>query len=86
MTLLRDAEKSHELKVSLENIAQDDGVRVEDYTAEEVVAEAEYVLSLFYEGGTVSSEMLSGEHGQDEQRQAKKEVSALKRFIKKYKR
>ena len=80
---LKDAFKSHELHFSLDNISTDDGKEIEDYTPQEVIAEARYVLSCFYESGHVNNEWLNSDN-KDERRDALKEVKALKSFIKKY--
>jgi len=49
--ILKAAEKIHELQNSLENISTDDGKEISDYTDEEIVKEAVYVLSCFEESG-----------------------------------
>jgi hypothetical protein len=79
----RDAFKSYELWFSMQNISTDDGKEIEDYTPQEVIAEARYVLSCFYEGGHLNNEWLNSDN-KDERRDALNEVKALKAFIKKY--
>jgi hypothetical protein len=79
----RDAFKSYELYYSMQNISTDDGKEIEDYTPQEIIAEARYVLSCFYEGGHLNNEWLNSDN-KDERRDALKEVKALKSFIKKY--
>jgi hypothetical protein len=79
----RDAFKSYELWFSMQNISTDDGKEIEDYTPQEVIAEARYVLSCFYEGGHLNNEWLNSDN-KDERRDALNEVKALKSFIKKY--
>ena len=80
---LKDALKSLELYYSLQNISTDDGKEIEDYAPQEVIAEARYVLSCFYEDGHVNNEWLNSDN-KDERRDAQQEVRALKSFIKKY--
>jgi hypothetical protein len=80
---LKDAFKSYELHFSLDNISTDDGKEIEDYTPQEVIAEARYVLSCFYEGGHLNNEWLNSDN-KDERRDALNEVKALKAFIKKH--
>ncbi len=79
----RDAFKSYELWFSMQNISTDDGKEIEDYTPQEIIAEARYVLSCFYEGGHLNNEWLNSDN-KDERRDALNEVKALKLFIKKY--
>ena len=83
MSYLDDALKSDELFYSLERIASDDGKEIKDYTLREVLSEARYVLSCFYEGGHVNNEWLNSDDIY-EKREAIKEVKTLKSFINKY--
>ena len=85
MSYLDDALKSDELFYSLERIASDDGKAIKNYTLREVLLEARYVLSCFYEGGHVNNEWLHSDDT-DEKREALKEVKALRSFINKYER
>jgi len=80
---LKDAFKSEELSISLDNISTDDGKEIEDYTRQEIIAEARYVLSCFYEGGHLNNEWLNS-HIKEYRKEAQREVRALKSFIKKY--
>jgi len=80
---LKDALKSLELYYSMQNISTDDGKEIEDYTPQEVIAEARYVLSCFYEGGHLNNEWLNSDN-KDERKDAQREVRALKSFIKKH--
>jgi len=79
----KDAFKSEELSISLDNISTDDGKEIEDYTPQEIIAEARYVLSCFYEGGHLNNEWLNSDIKED-RKNAQQEVRALKSFIKKY--
>ena len=81
---IMDALKSGELGLDLETISIDDKKEITDYTVEEVVKEAKYILSLYSEGGTASHEELTGEDGEEAQLSARKEVRTLKAYIKKY--
>ena len=83
-SILKDIERSDELMYSLGNISHDDGKEIGDYTDAEIVKEAEWVLSCFYEGGTNCNDDFtdpsSEAHGW-----AVKNVRALKKIIAKYK-
>ena len=85
MNYLKDAFKSDELYISLETIATDDGKDIKDYTLQEVLNEARYVLSCFYEGGHCNNDWLNSDD-KNERKGALKEVKALKSFINKYER
>lgn len=85
MSYIKDALKSNELAISLENISTDDNKAISDYTLQEVLAEARYVLSCFFESGHVNNEWLNSDD-KEERMDARKEVKTLKLFIKKYER
>jgi hypothetical protein len=78
-----EAKKIHELGVSLENISNDDGKEITDYTQAEIVDEARYVLSTFFEGGHCNNDDLTGKD-KELRSSAKRQVAQLKRLIKKY--
>ena len=85
--ILKDAFKSSELKYNLEEvIAVDDRIEVGLITDAEIVKEAKYVLGKFTgaSGGFEQEDDFNGENGSEQQAWAKKEVAALKRFLKKY--
>ena len=80
--ILQQALKIRELAVSLENIASDDKRPLGDYTDDEILDEARYVLSTFNESGHQNNDELVCEYGDEEaQRQAKKQVAALIRLL-----
>jgi len=79
--ILKAALNIRELRVSLENISQDDKREIGSYTDAEIRAEAVYVRSLYSEGGTMCREELDGEHGVEEQRNARKSVRNLDKLI-----
>lgn len=81
LTVLQKAQRIRELNVSLENISTDDKRELSSYTDREIADEAEYVLSLYSEGGTLCSQELAGEFGREEQRIARKSVKQLKALI-----
>lgn len=85
MSYIKDALKSNELAISLENISTDDNKAISDYTLKEVLAECRYVLSCFYESGHVNYDWLNSDD-KNQKREALKEIKALKSFIKKYER
>ena len=76
-----DAMEIQELMVVMENISADDKRTLESYTKKEVVAEAKYVLSTFFESGHMNNDSYIGEYGEDEYNWAVSEVSKLKAFI-----
>ena len=75
-----------ELAYNLENISQDDKKAVEDYTDDEILAEARYVLDLFVNPGQghINGEALRGEEGPDQKKWARSQVGKLQRFIAAY--
>lgn len=79
-----EALKIYELRTSLENISTDDKKPISEYTQTQVVDEAKWVLNNFLSYGCSLNEKYSGDEGPEAQREAKQEVAALKRFIKKY--
>ena len=81
--IVKDAISIGELLYSLENICGDDNINIEDAEDWYIYDEAEYVLGTFYEDGHIRNMWLTGEDG--DALEAKAEVKALKRFIKKYK-
>jgi hypothetical protein len=74
----------YELAHDLENISRDDKKEIADYTDEEILHEAKYVLGIYQENGTISNLALTGEMGVDEQKVAKSDVRKLKALIEKY--
>ena len=82
--ILKAAMAIDELANNLEQIDQDDKKNVEDYTAAQIVHEAKYILSCFYEGGHLNNEDFTGENGPDQQKWAKGEVKKLNALIKKF--
>ena len=83
-SIVKDAINIYELHYSLENICGDDGIEIEDAEDWYIYDEAKYVLDTFYETGHIRNMWLIGDDG--DPTGAKKEVQALKRFIKKYKK
>jgi len=79
---LKAALKIGELEYTLQNISADDSRDIESYTQEEVVHEAEYVLSCFLEDGHINNDWLNGDDG--DPAEARQQVKALRVFIKKY--
>ena len=82
--LVTDATKCTELNHFLEIISTDDNKEIDDYTDAEIIAEAQYVIGLYTEGGTAQSESLSGDCGKQSQRNARRELKELKWFLKKH--
>ena len=81
---LNDALDIADLERSLQNISEDDKRSIDSYSKQEILDEANWVLSLFHEGGTVSNEQLIGDWGAEEKRYAKKQVKLLEAYINKY--
>ena len=70
------------LESKLEELSVDDGMDTwKDYPSEEIIYEAEYMLSTYYEDGHVNAWALD-----DKDPDAKREVRELKAFIRKFKR
>ena len=76
---------SNELNINLENWLCDDLTMhdITDLTPKQIVDEAKYVLSTFFEFGHANNYALHSEFASERQ-DAKKEVKSLKAFIKKY--
>jgi len=85
--IIKAALNIDELSTTLENISSDDNKEIEDYTDAEIVHEAEYVLSTFYEAGHINADALSGDVDEESynQKWARGEVRKLKALIKKFK-
>lgn len=81
-TYLKQALDIGELELTLQNISADDDRAIESYTQAEVVHEAKYVLSCFYESGHINNDWLNGDDG--DSKEAEQQVIALRKFIKKY--
>jgi hypothetical protein len=82
--ILKDIERSDELMYVLGNISQDDGKSISDYSDAELLHEAKYVLSCFYEGGHDNNEALT-DRSNEAHGWATKNVRALNNIITKYK-
>jgi len=78
--LLKKAMSISELANTLSNISADDRIPIEQMPDEQIVSEAKYILGLFYEGGTLQSEMLESEDA-DERRDGRKQIRQLKAII-----
>jgi len=84
--IIKAAMAIDELASTLNNISEDDHKAIEDYTDAEIVHEAKYVLSCFYEGGHMNNDALIGEMEHDgcNAAWARREVKKLRTFIRKY--
>jgi hypothetical protein len=84
--ILKDAFKSDELEQHLTDvIAVDEKCAVDDLTDKLIVNEAKYVLDKFVgNGGFEQAEDYAGDNGQEQKAWAKKNVSAIRKFLKKY--
>jgi hypothetical protein len=82
--ILKAAYAIDELSNSLEQIAQDDKKEVNDYTDDEIIDEAKYVLSCFHEHGHINNADYIGEYGSEQQKWARSEVRKLNSLIKKF--
>lgn len=76
-----------ELAYTLENVSNDLKRPLESFSVSEVVEEAEYVLSTFFEAGHYNGDAYSGEFedGQYTQAWARGEVRKLRALIRKHK-
>ena len=82
--IVKTAATIRELHQTLLNISSDDNKEIDDYSDSEIVAEARYVLSTYFESGHINNDMLNGEYGSDEQRLAAQDVRKLRTLTKKY--
>lgn len=76
---------SNELNINLENWLCDDLSLhdITDLTPKQIIDEAKYVLSTFFEIGHANNDALNSEFDFDRQ-DARKEIKSLKAFIRKY--
>lgn len=74
-----------EMQFAFECICADDKKNPEDYTDEEIVSEAEYRLSTYFEEGHINSDEMRMGDDPEMNKTAKKDIRMLKAFIKKYK-
>jgi hypothetical protein len=74
-----------EMQFAFECICADDKKQPEDYSDAEIVTEAEYRLSSYFEKGHHNNDMLLGDDGDESLETALQDVRMLKAFIKKYK-
>jgi hypothetical protein len=86
VTIHAEAMKIDELAYNLGNISHDDKKQITDYTVDEIVNEAKYVLGLFLNPneGHINNEALRGDEGPEQRQWARKQVRQLKAFIKKH--
>ena len=83
--IIKDMWKVDELIYSFRNVlCLDDNKELEDYSKEEILYEANYILGCYYESGHNNNFMLIGEYGKKEKATATKEVKQLKNFINKW--
>lgn len=85
--ILQDAFKSDELKQHLEDvIAVDDKIAVDQIPEKTIIAEAHYILGKFTgaSGGYEQEEDYNGSNGPEMRSWARKNVKALRAFLKKY--
>ena len=80
-----------EMQFAFECICADDSkpqgreVTPEDYSDEEIVSEAEYRLSTYFEDGHINSDEMRMGDDPESNKIARKDIRMLKAFIKKYK-
>tara|TARA_R110001592_G_scaffold231934_1_gene489193 strand:- start:432 stop:701 length:270 start_codon:yes stop_codon:yes gene_type:complete len=83
--IINDMWKVDELIYSFRNVlCLDDEKELEDYSNDEILCEANYILSCYYEYGHINNFMLIGENGKEEKATATKEVKQLRKFINKW--
>jgi hypothetical protein len=73
-----------EMQFAFETICEDDKKEPSDYTDEEIVEEAEYRLSTYFEAGHINDDMRIDDEGVG-QKVALKDIRMLIAFLKKYK-
>ena len=74
-----------EMQFAFECICADDNKEPEDYTDAEIVSEAEYRLSTYFEDGHINSDEMRLGDDREANKIARKDIKMLKAFIKKYK-
>ena len=85
--IIKAALNIDELSYNLDNICTDDKCNIEDLSDEEIVAEAVYVLSLFFEAGHINNIALVEETDSYYDRKwALSEIRKLRAFLKKYRK
>ena len=82
--IVKTAATIRELHQSLLNISSDDNKEIDDYSDNEIVNEAKYVLSTYFESGHINNDMFNGEYGAKEQRLAMQDIRKMKVLIAKY--
>ena len=84
--ILKDAFKSSELQQHLEDvIAVDEKCHVEDLSDELIINEAKYVLDKYVgNGGFEQADEFNGELGSESRKEARKQVTAIRKFLEKY--
>lgn len=86
-TLLDKAMKINELAYSLTNISTDDKRELESYSDDEILDEAEYVLSTFFEANHINNDDLTNRFDDKEaQREARKQLKALQKLVAQYRK
>lgn len=73
-----------EMIFAFETICEDDKKEPSDYTDEEIVSEAEYRLSTYFEDGHINNDMRVDDEGVG-QKVAVKDIRMLIAFLKKFK-
>ena len=82
--ILKDLERIQELRYTMENVCIDTKIPLERWTDHQLVEEAEYVLSCFYEPGHINHDDRFGDD-KDLAKNLNKQIRLLKKFIKEYK-
>ena len=81
-TLLQKCMAIWELKTSLENCASDDKTELADWTDDELMDEARYVLSCFREGGhAFHDDMYDDSHEKSYRANMRKQYKALIKLV-----
>ena len=83
--IVQDALSIDEMIFAFECICPSDNKNPEDYTDEELVAEAEYRLFTYYEDGHNNNDYMRLGDEPESRKQARDDIRKLKAFIKKYK-
>lgn len=73
------------LRFNLQEMADDRGKPIDELSLADVVKEAEFVYSCFFEEGHALHEARTGKHGSDRQTEAEKDVKSLVAFLRKHK-
>jgi hypothetical protein len=83
--IVKEALAIPEMQFAFECICADDHKKPEDYPDQEIVEEAEYRLSTYFEEGHINNDEMRMGDDPEMNKVAQKDIRMLKKFIKKHK-